>query len=409
MPSASGFMEAAATGRHERTGKAREVGPGARRPPSDRKAEKPSWKGVAHMHKLLSGLVAGIALLAAAPAALAGPTVTVRVESPGGTLLERTTVTLPDRPSAGNPCGANTAAAALDAGTGDNWDHAEFTQTILGETHKFDNSDYWAEWIARAGTGYERGAGICSDTMAAGDELLMLVDVSPPPSFAPTVFPLDLEGVPAQASRGDSVTVTVVEYRSATGATGEGARTPVAGATISGGGTTATSGADGKATLRLDQTGSYAIKATRQGNAPSAGELVSVAMPGQAPPPPGAAARDTAAPVTTVGLRDGAVFSRRRAPRLLRGRVSQDPSGLYSVKLRLTQRLGRHCSYFSGRRERFRRMHCGGGSFLRIGDQADWSYLLPKRLGRGRYVLEAKAIDTAFNRGAPARVRFRVK
>ena len=30
-----------------RAGKAREVGPGARRPPSDRKAEQPSWKGVA--------------------------------------------------------------------------------------------------------------------------------------------------------------------------------------------------------------------------------------------------------------------------------------------------------------------------------------------------------------------------
>jgi hypothetical protein len=54
-------------------------------------------------------------------------------------------------------------------------------------------------------------------------------------------------------------------------------------------------------------------------------------------------------------------------------------------------------------------MRCGHGSFLRIGDRADWSYLLPKRLGRGRYVLEAKAIDGAFNRGAPARARFRVK
>ena len=361
------------------------------------------------MLKRLAGLAAGLAMLAAAPAALAGPTVTVRVEGQGGTLLERTTVTLPDRPSAGNPCGANTAAAALDAGTGGNWDHAEFTQTILGETHKFDNSDYWAEWIARAGTGYKRGAGICSDTMAAGDELLMLVDVSPPPGFAPTVFPLDLEGVPAQASRGDSVTVTVVEYRSATGATGEGTRTPVAGATVSGAGATATSGADGKATLRLDQTGSYAIKATRQGNAPSAGELVSVAVPGQAPPQPGTAARDTAAPSTALALRNGAVFSRRRAPRLLRGTVTADPSGLLAVKLRLTRRVGRKCSYFSGTRERFRRMRCGRGSFFKIGDSARWSYLLPKRLGRGRYVLEAKAIDGAFNRGAATRVRFRVK
>ena len=48
-------------------------------------------------------------------------------------------------------------------------------------------------------------------------------------------------------------------------------------------------------------------------------------------------------------------------------------------------------------------MRCGRGSFFRIGDRADWSYLLPKRLGRGRYVLEVKAIDGAFNRGSPAR------
>jgi hypothetical protein len=54
-------------------------------------------------------------------------------------------------------------------------------------------------------------------------------------------------------------------------------------------------------------------------------------------------------------------------------------------------------------------MRCGRGSFLRIGDRADWSYLLPRRLGRGRYVLEVKAVDGAFNRGKPARVRFRVK
>ena len=54
------------------------------------------------------------------------------------------------------------------------------------------------------------------------------------------------------------------------------------------------------------------------------------------------------------------------------------------------------------------RLRCGRGWFLRIGDRADWSYLLPARLGRGRYVLEVKATDGAFNRGTPARGRFRV-
>ena len=207
--------------------------------------------------------------------------------------------------------------------------------------------------------------------------------------------------------------MTVVEYRSATGGTGQGTRTPVAGATISGAGPTATSGPDGKATLRLDQSGSFAIKAMRQGNVPSAGELVSVLAPGQAPGTTpgvgGGGERDIAAPATSVTLRNGAVFSRRRAPRLLRGSVASDPSGLLAVKLRLTRRVGKKCSYFSGRRERFVPMRCGRGSFFKIGDRADWSYLLPKRLGRGRYLLEAKAIDGAYNRGAVTRTRFRVR
>jgi hypothetical protein len=363
------------------------------------------------MHKLIAGLAAGLVVLVAAPAAFAGPTVTVRVEGQSGTLLERTRVTLPDTPSAGNPCGADNAAAALDAGTHGNWDHASFTETILGETHQFDNSDYWAEWIKRGGTGYKRGAGICSDTMGDGDELLMLVDVSPPPSFSPTVFPLDLEGVPAQVTQGDSITVTVVEYRSATGATGEGTRTPVAGATVSGAGATARSGPDGKATLRLDRPGSFALKATRQGDAPSAGELVSVLVPGQAPTAPGSpAADDTVGPATTLGIKNGKVFSRRKAPRTLRGHVAPDPSGLSGVKIRLLRKTGKKCAFFSGGRERWRRAHlCWHGAFFKIGDRADWSYLLPKRLGRGRYRLEAYAIDGAINRGPIKRVGFRVR
>ena len=36
--------------------------------------------------------------------------------------------------------------------------------------------------------------------------------------------------------------------------------------------------------------------------------------------------------------------------------------------------------------------------YFAIGDKADWSYLLPARLGKGRYVLDAIAIDGAGNR-----------
>ena len=88
--------------------------------------------------------------------------------------------------------------------------------------------------------------------------------------------------------------------------------------------------------------------------------------------------------------------------------MASDPSGLLAVKLRLTRRVGKKCSYFSGSRETFRPMRCGRGSFFKIGDRADWSYLLPKRLGKGRYVFDAVAIDKAGNRDALARGRNRV-
>ena len=73
-----------------------------------------------------------------------------------------------------------------------------------------------------AGTATSSRAGICTDTMASGRRAADARRRLAAAQLAATVFPLDLEGVPAQASRGASVTVTVVEYRSATGAPGEG-------------------------------------------------------------------------------------------------------------------------------------------------------------------------------------------
>ena len=46
---------------------------------------------------------------------------------------------------------------------------------------------------------------------------------------------------------------------------------------------------------------------------------------------------------------------------------------------------------------------------FKVGDRAEWSYLLPSRLPRGRYVLDTYALDNAFNRSTTTRVRFRVR
>ena len=48
------------------------------------------------------------------------------------------------------------------------------------------------------------------------------------------------------------------------------------------------------------------------------------------------------------------------------------------------------------RAEKWRRRPCSAdGFFYTIGDRADWSYLLPERLGPGRYDLHAMAVDRA--------------
>ena len=168
-------------------------------------------------------------------------------------------------------------------------------------------------------------------------------------------------------------------------------------------------GADGRATLVLSATGTIAVKATRPGNAPSAAELVSVSDRAGAPPPVTTTGRDTVAPLARiVGIRDGQRFSRRRAPRELCGTVADDPSGLRAVKLRLSRRVGKRCWYFSGKRERFLRRACGTRHAFKIGDDASWRYLLPKRLGRGRYMLDVYAIDRAGNRDVAERGRSRV-
>ncbi len=88
--------------------------------------------------------------------------------------------------------------------------------------------------------------------------------------------------------------------------------------------------------------------------------------------------------------------------------MSADPSGLRAVKLSLTRSSGGRCQRYSPTKERFVRTRCGRRVYFTIGDRQSWSYLLPKRLGKGRYVFDAVAIDKAGNRDALARGRNRV-
>jgi hypothetical protein len=215
--------------------------------------------------------------------------------------------------------------------------------------------------------------------------------------------------VPATGRTDASATATVVRYAK------DGSAGPVEGATIAGDGVSVTTGADGTAQLRYPRAGTVRLKAEKAGFARSAAEVVTVADPGSGPPaaPGGAtgptAIADTVAPAGRIlGIRDGRRFSRKRAPRTLRGTVAPDPSGLRAVKLSLTRSHRGRCQLYSPSRERFRPSRCGRRVSFRIGDRQDWSYLLPSRLGPGRYVLDVVAVDKLGNRDVLARGRSRV-
>jgi hypothetical protein len=87
------------------------------------------------------------------------------------------------------------------------------------------------------------------------------------------------------------------------------------------------------------------------------------------------------------------------------------------VRLRLTRNHRALCQTWDARRERLVRMRrCTArlGRWFSTGDDAAWSYLLPRRLGPGRWVLDVRATDGAGNaeprlQRRRSRVVFRVR
>ncbi|MBI5103896.1 MAG: Ig-like domain repeat protein [Solirubrobacterales bacterium] len=110
-------------------------------------------------------------------------------------------------------------------------------------------------------------------------------------------------------------------------------------------------------------------------------------------------------------IRERQRFARGKGPRELRGTVDDDPSGLAAIRLRLTRTTGKVCTTYDGEAEAFKAMKkCGAarGRWFTIGTTADWTYLLPSKLGRGRYVLDLQVVDKAGNTTRLARGATRV-
>ncbi|HEV8151917.1 MAG TPA: hypothetical protein VGP78_03245 [Solirubrobacteraceae bacterium] len=365
--------------------------------------------------RLTGLLAAGLLLIAAAPAAAAPATVTVRVEGKADTLVPRTSVTTTTTAvnkdgQTGHTCTGTSVAGALEVATGGQWtatwdpNFKYFLTGIKGETPA--TPEFFSLWI----NGKESQLGVCDAELQQGDDVLFYVarcDAGPPPDYActnPPVRPLVLT-VPSTVAAGAPFSVKVVELAP------DGTATPTEGAAVSGGGVSATTGADGTATLTLPAAGDFALRATKANRARSASELVQASVSDVAcacapPTPP----RPPALGGAITSIREQQSFARRRAPRTLAGTVVAD-AGVQQIRLRLTRNDSGRCQTFDGARERFVRLsRCGAvhGRWFAVGDRAQWSYLLPRRLGRGRWVLDIEATDRTGGRTALARGSTRV-
>ena len=371
------------------------------------------------MRRRSLGLAAVILAVAAAPAPAAPVTVNVRIEGPTRTLFEGP-VTTDVRPFqfTGDPVshvcdgtaanqgpsatpvptrGAAVAAAAQQAPftmTGswfDSLGSPSFAQ-IAGESVAFDAATN--RYLVEYRNGAPSMLGACAEQISTGDDVLF--------AYATGTEPLLKLAGPSAAPPGATVALRVTTWDGS----------PVAGASVDG----HASGADGSVTVGpYDARGNHDLKATKDGAIRSNRVRVCVTDGSD-----GACGSSTAASAcATTGddglcgtkdkraprgkiasISEGRHFGKGKGPRTLSGTVAADPSGIADVRLRLTRNDHGRCQTFDGRSERFVAMkRCGAkrGRWFSVGDRQQWSYLLPARLGSGRYVLDVQARDRAGN------------
>jgi hypothetical protein len=360
-----------------------------------------------HHRRLLGPLVAGFLLLGLALAPLAGAArVSIRIEGQSTTLVPRTTVKTPSGAlHTDGSCPGETLAGAIEKATAGNWDKAPggFSNTIRGETHDFSNNDYWAGWVNN-----KYANGFCDQPVQDGDDLLVLVDTTDNATFASAVFPLELVGLPSVVKPGQAVTVTARQYRNYVGRPGSGVPgvgdpQPLGGVRISGGRKAVTTAKDGTATVTFTGAGAVTVSAFRPVSGPNGSSfsmrsaLRTVCVDdgagacGDNQPPPAYQAPDP----DILGIVRNKHYAAGKAPRELHGRVVLGSAELVSVRLRLRRAFKGDCSYYSDRKEAFRSAGCGVARWFKLGDRADFSYLLPERLPAGRYELDVRVADRA--------------
>ena len=247
--------------------------------------------------------------------------------------------------------------------------------------------------------------GGCDQRVGAGDEVLFAFDFfGGAPDFAER--PVLKLGGPERAAAGQPVGVSVEEVVLAAPfpAPREFVRRAAGGVSVGG----AATAPDGTATVTFPSSGLVRLKAERPGSIRSNAVLVCVSDTGTGDcgvppeqlgtPATRTTVTDSAAPLARIsGPRNGRRY--RRGPRLLRGTAADAGSGVRQVKLALRRHVpGVGCRWWSARRDRFVGRNCRKKFFFAIGADANWSYLLPRRLAHGHYVLDVKVFDVAGNR-----------
>ncbi len=375
--------------------------------------------------RTIPALAAGcLALACAQPALAAGPAVvTVRVEGVSETLVAPTLVTTSTEPVVNGgqgSCPGTSAIGALQIATGGNWTarwelSQYFVQSIEGEGEMVGASRYyWSFWL----NDVYASRGACEQEAQPGDRVLFfpICETECPPGAEPV--PLEIEA-PSSAAPGEAVPVIVSIYNKR----GEGS--PAAGAQIEWPGGGASADAQGHAALSFAAPGAYTVRVRgAEGGPPAVRAQTTVcvhpagtgacAAPPAGPGSPGSGATGTGGQTPAgpqapgspqggpdallariTGIREGRVYARRHAPRVLAGSVNAR-SQVTSVRLALRRRYRSRCWSFDGARERFRRARCGRAVYFKLPAAAGgFSYLLPEALRPGRYVLDLQASDAA--------------
>lgn len=367
------------------------------------------------MRRRCIGLAAGILAVAVSASPALATTVTVRVEGASDTLVPQTavntTATAVNKDGvAGHDCTGTSAAGALEQATGGGWTGpwnaglGYSVNAVKGESHLFGGGSFWGFFL----NDKLAPVGICGAELQAGDKVLF----APIGETATSFGVLDVSGVPAIVAPGRPFTVTVA--RTVSDFSPASTREVVAGATVSGGGATATTAADGVAQLTLTARGPASVRAAHGSDIRSPSLPICVTDGSD-----GACGTTAASTCVTTGddgkcgtkdkraprgkiesIREGQRFGKGKGPRGLTGLVTADPSGIAAIRLRLTRNDHGRCQTFDGRSERLVRLkRCGAtrGKWFSVGDRERWSYLLPSRLGAGRYVLDVQVTDRAGN------------